>query len=301
MTKNKCVLCLKTKEGRYTRQREPGHLVSHWYCYTCLPAGLGSDESKDTMTPKMTPKKATVLPATVETVQIPKERGELLVLIPTLTTEVAELEVTTAEEYAYADSLLGRVQSARKVWAPIWARIMEKSVKPIRDGLEGLYQMNRDVDGPLEKLELAVKKPMKAFKENELRRLVDEQRAKDREQQRLMDEAEAKRRAAELAKTPQMRGKLLAQAEQQEEQAEVVERREVAAPITAENSSNRKKRAVKVGDLHTMLKGIIDGYVPADCILVNQVKLNAYFREHGEDMALWPGLETFDDIQIVGR
>lgn len=293
-TTAECISCHKKRPGRYTRHRDTTKQAPpYWYCYACLPAGQGKDESDETVGP---PKK---LPATLTAE--PKEKGELMVLIPTLSTEVAELAVTTAEEYAYADSLLGRVQAARKTWAPIWGRIMEKSVKPIREGLEGLYQMNRDVDGPLEKLELAVKRPMKLFKENEARQIAEEQRRKDREQQRLIDEAEAKRRAAERAATPQMKGRLLAQAERQEEQAEVVERQEVAAPVQGDSSGTRKKRAVRVKELHAMLKGICDGYVPDDCITVNQVKLNAYFREHGEDMGLWPGLETFDDIQIVGR
>lgn len=247
----------------------------------------------------MAPKKPQVLPAA--SVVEPKEKGELVQLIPTLTTEVQELSIKTAEDYAYADGLLSRVRAARGIWKPIWARIQEKSIKPIRDGLEGLYEMNREVDGPLEKLEEAIKRPMKAFKIHEAFEIARKRQLQEAEVARLAREAEEKQRAAEQAKTPQMRGRLVAQAAKAQEQSEVIAAIEAPAPLQVEGSGTRTKKKPEVSDRAVFLKAMADGFIPEDCIIINQAKLNAYYKDDPEGMQVWPGISIVDDIQIVGR
>lgn len=229
-------------------------------------------------------------------------------LAVSLAQEVSELKVTTNSEYAYADSLLGRVRTAQKSWGGVWARIQEKSIKPLRASLEGLYEVNREIEKPLTDLEESIKKLMKSYKMAEAKRLNDEAAAKAAEVRRLQAEADAKAAAALNAKTAQMRGKLEAARIKLETQAAAVQEEEVDVPVLGVDSGTRKVPAWRLvyddehgSHLAEFLLAIINGTVPADAVLLNDKFINARFKAKPEEVASWPGIEVYDDIQIVGR
>lgn len=237
----------------------------------------------------LTAKVGTVLPAPVN-VQAQKEEG--LKLITPLQSDVEALTVKTAEDYEEADHLLHRINTVRKTWV----ERTEKIIRPIRQGLDELYALNREVTKPLDVLEAAVKGHMKAFKLEE-QRLIQ---AAANEARRLEEEAQAQLRKAELAATPQLKGRLQTQAARTLQQAIQVEQH-APMPVMAATSTTRPVKVPGVSNLSKFLKGIADGYIPADCIEIKQGKLNTYYKDDPEGFEAWPGVTVTSDVQIVGR
>lgn len=291
-----CVLCGKKRDGRFTRRRgaagggwSEGHSLPFWFCYSCLPLGDGRDEDGAVMAPKA------VTPTT--RVDPQKIQQEGLQLLTPIQAEVVALHVRTAEDYLAADGVLHRIRVARKTWGDR----MEKIIRPIRTGLDEVYKLNRDVDRPMEVLESRVKDAMKMFKLAEQRALQAAEDARRAEEDRLRREAEEKRQAAEHATTAQMRDKLTAQAQRAEAQSETAAQEELPEAVHGMSSTTRPLKKVRVTDLTAFLQGIIDGYIPDDYVAIIQSKLNTALREDPEGMKAWPGVEVYDDVQIVGR
>lgn len=219
-----------------------------------------------------------------------------------IATEVEELEITSPQLYAYADELLGRIREGRGKWAQVWNRIQEKTIQPIRQGLEELYSLNRDVDKPAEALEAAVKAKMKAYDLRLLREKQEEEAARNREAQRLLDAAEEKKKLAAKATTPQAKGRLEKQAEQAIAAAEeVLEAPSDVVEVKAENSGKRTKPAWRIRDMEKFIVGVTRDYVPTEALMVNKKFIDDQFRQDPEAVESWPGIEVYDDIQIVGN
>jgi uncharacterized membrane protein YqiK len=242
-------------------------------------------------------------PTTTPKVNLDEARKEGQALMQAIHPEVQELTVRTDDDYLVADAILGRIKKARKTWTDR----MEKVIRPIRQGLDELYALNRDVDKPLADLEEGVKGKMKAFKLEEARLLREADERKRQEEDRLRREAEEAQRKAEAAKTPQLRGRLEAQATRLVAQAEVVSQQDTPEPIRGTSSTTRPQKRVRIKDLVHFLQGIVDGYVPEDCVNnprvldAMQPTLNNYFKDDPVGMEAWPGVEVYDDVQIVGR
>lgn len=301
-----CALCGKKKPGRFTRRKDAagggfsqGFTLPAWNCWTCVPAGEGRGETGDEM-PKKTPPPAAVSSA-LTVPDLTSEKAKAVAVLPGLETEVGELTITDDASYQYADTLLGRIDTARKVWGGIWDRIQEKTIKPIRAGLEGLYEVNREVDKPMETLRGRVVTAMKAYKTAELRRIQDAERAKQQEAQRLANEAAAKERAAEVATTPQMQGRLYAQAARLGSAAVAVATREAPAPVAGFSSSTRKVKRVHIVGLAEFYQGLADGIVNRDFRDALDSTLQRLYKESPAEVLAWPGIEVHDEIQIVGR
>jgi hypothetical protein len=294
-----CTGCGKTRPGRFTRRKDQSfggwsqgsHIPNYW-CYTCLPEGDGRGEDMPRKKAiDVTPTKAITLPTKLPT----KDEG--LQLVQPLQDAVKALHILSEEHYQEADRLLARVTTAKRVWD----EKMEPIIRPIRQGLDNLYALNREILKPLDQMAEDIKNEMKTFKRKELQALQEASRKKAEEEERLRREAQEKEEAAERAKTPQMRGKLQAQAERAQQQAEAVAQTAIPAPVRAEASSVRPVRKVRVADLNAFLRGIIDGYIPSEAVSVAQPVLNQAFKDDPDGMQAWPGVEVYDDIQIVGR
>lgn len=315
-----CVICKKEKEGRFTRQKGASARGSFphmpfWACFTCLPLGQGRDETETDVAKAISKKTEAVAAATASLgvavgstaptaaprQELTKAKTDILVLMPTLTTEVAELTITDAASYEYADTLLGRISTIQKKWAPFWARMKEKVIDPIRSGLEELYEINREVERPVAQLEEKVKAKMKAYKQLELRIAQEAQRLKQAEVDRLAREAEEKARQAAEAVTPQVRGRLEKASQKLQEQSIAVSQQEVAEPVKGSSSGTRAPKVPTVKDLNAFLLGITKGEVPEDCIQVVATKLKAYYKEDPEAVASFPGVVIEDDIVVVKR
>lgn len=256
------------------------------------------------------------------TTALPKDivvrKVEVTTLIPDLRQEVQELVITDDDSYHYADSLLGRISAAKRSWAAVWGRIQEKTVKPLRAALDGLYETNREIEKPLTDMEETVKRAMKTFKVAETRKLQESEAARQAELRRLEEEASKKIEQAQSAATAQMRGRLQAAAARLREQQEAVAEQETPEAVKGEASTTRAIPSWRLqgsdlpGDdtgmsataqlaLATFLQGVLEGKVPANAIMLNERFIGQEFKRNPEKVALWPGIEVYDDIQIVRR
>lgn len=226
-----------------------------------------------------------------------KVKAEGLTIVSGVEARVQGLTITDSDDYLSADALLGFIQNARKTWKGK----IEPAIRPIRQGLDALYELNRSMDRPLELAEAHVKRLMKDFKLEEARQLQAEKDERDRLEREKLREAEERRRAAEQAATPQAKGRLLAQADRLEEVAQAIAEQPTNTATAGSHSSDRRRKKVRIISHGALLKGILDGYVPGDVVEVNQTRLNAYFKDDPEGMQAWPGVEVYDDIDIIGR
>lgn len=304
----RCVLCKKTKTGRFTRRRDAasggwdqGMQLPAWYCWVCLPAGQGRDEGDETVAQK----KATVIDVVPEVkgkAELVKTQQEVLTTGAEIKLEALEVRsIKTEVDYIKADAVLGKIRLARKTWGVVWDRILEKSIKPIREGLDELYALNRGVDGPLDLMETTIKQEMKAFKVRELEAINAAKRKQEQEAARLQREAEEKERQAAAARTPQMRGKLTAAAEKLTTQAEAVKETPLRMAVQTASSSTRSKKAWRVDDMAKFIAAVADGTLPEDALMVCKTSMDQYFKNDPEGMEVWPGVTVYDDVQIVGR
>lgn len=235
---------------------------------------------------------------------IQKARDEGLSLIDPLQSAVMELtfspldiDVMSNEKlednYLVLDAMLGRIQAARKRWS---ARI-GKIIDPLWEALQSGRGLKNEVDKPLEVLEVQVKGVMKSLKIEERRRIT----AAAEEEDRLRNEA-AEQEARELAaKTPQMKARLAAKRQELETKADT--QSEAQIPVMAGASTTRTVKKWRVIDQAAFIKGLAAGKIPAMAITVNTVGINQIFKSVGghDAVAAYPGVEVYDDIDIVGR
>lgn len=245
-----------------------------------------------------------VIDVPVATVAVLKDKREGLALITPLQQEVELLEaIDSPAELAVADELFGRIQKARKTWK---TKMYGTTAKPgpipsIRSGLDQLYALNREVDGPLEKLETSVETIMKSYHLRLLKEKQEEEAAKKRreeESQRVLEELERKKA---LLKTPQAQAKVEAQILEVAAEIDEIQQEEVTEQPEMANSTGRPRKVPTVLSVSDVCQGIVDGVIPEDLVTVNMVRLRAYYKEDPESVALFPGIELQDDVTIVGR
>lgn len=259
--------------------------------------------SRKVLAPASTPHVVpTMLPAGVE------EKGSQL-LAP-LTPSVEALEVHTPEDYEGADRLLARVQTARKSWKVEMygpesdPKKQTGPIPNIRRGLDQLYELNRRIDSPLEALETTIKGKMKAFKQEEQRLIQEGERAKQAEIDRLQREADALAAKAIVAPTPQLAGRFANQASRLDDKVEEIKATPVAEPVQAFSSRVRTAKKWRIAKMSDFLAACLDGtYGPEWATFSPEAKvtLDALLKSDPDSLAAYPGIEIYDDINIVGR
>jgi hypothetical protein len=190
--------------------------------------------------------------------------------------------LTDEQEYRAADVLFGRVKAARKTWAGR----MEEIIRPIADGLQKLYKLNRDIDRPMAVLENEIEQAMKAYKLAEARRIRLEAEQVEAERLRLEAKKETLTRPAAI--------------ERVEAELETVEAW-VPETVVGQHSAARMKKKVRIVDVKAFARGVADGLIPENCLMVHMPTININYRDDAESVAAWPGVEEFDDVDIVSR
>lgn len=244
---------------------------------------------------------ATITPP-VQGLQVASSESEkVLALMPDLTSRVDDLTIQTDEDYELADAVLGQINDLRKGWGKIWTVIQEKTIKPIRQGLEGLYEIDRRVEKPAEALAKRLRDKMTAYQREKLAIQQRQEQQEREERERLEREAERKRQQAEQAKTPQLRGRLESQATQLEEKATAVQSSGFYQTMpTGTRSAPRRGKKVEY-TLDDLLVGIIEGDIPPSMITVNVADIMAQWKLDPEKVEKWPGVKIVDDVNVVGR
>ncbi len=235
---------------------------------------------------------ATLLPT-------PALKSEGLALMRPLATRVEALEVTSPETYEDASRVLADVRSARARWD---AKITP-SIDGIRKGLDGLYALRREVDDPLKAMETAVKGEMSTYD----LKLLAARRQAEAEAQRLQLEAERQRQKAAELKTAPAKARLVAAAEATEARAETAAERAAEVPLV-KASGSRRRIVVKwrVDDLAQFIEAMFTMPVgavepPLEAFAVVKSVMDAWVRERPEVVAAWPGVSTFEVVEIAGR
>lgn len=278
-----CHKCGKARTGRLVRQE--GDRIPYYYCRLCVPEGTGKGEAPAMPdVPGAVKGKVTSLQAAGQSLLAP-----LQVLTP--------LDLQTEEDYQEADRRLSVIRRARAEWRDRLQRV----VKPIREGLDELYALGRDVDKPMEAMEGAYREGMQAYKMRELQAIREAERKKQEEEAQAVREAEEAMRKAEAARTAQLREKLQKQAMKAIERVDEITYRVDPTPVRAASSTTRVIKTPIVVDLNAFLSGIIVGEIPADLVAVQGRVLSAAYKEDPQSVLSWPGVEIQEEIQVVGR
>lgn len=244
-----------------------------------------------------------------------KEKVEGTALIKPLKAAALTLTVSTQDDYLKADTLLGRIFTARATWAAKMAPVRRPLQKAIdaakatlvhaKEAMLGADTLFSEIDGPLLDLDADIRGQMGAFKLKEARELREAETAREVERARLAEEI---RKTSELelnAKTKAIAQRLEVRRQglvQQAVAVEVVEE-QAPAPVKGTSSQSRNVRDWRVLNMDTFIKGCADGSIPADVLTLDLGKMQEYFREPitraQMDKGEWPGLEVFDDVIIA--
>lgn len=235
---------------------------------------------------------------------ITETKKEVAALAAPVLHMLGSLKIVDADSYGKADTILSRIREARKgvtaKLAPILSPI-EKAFKEIKEARDAIKDLHSELDKPLEVAEGQVKSLMRSYKIEE-QRLIEEF-----EEEKRMEAEKAESRLREAlekennAKTAAMRVRLAQKRIEAEAAVEVIEEVAIAAPVKAASSSTRTIPKWKVTDIKALLKAVVAGQIPEDMLLVNITVGNSYLKVAREEMEKWPGIEVFNDVQIVGR
>lgn len=200
-------------------------------------------------------------------------------------------------DYQSFDAARAKVQAKRK-W---WESLIEPVIRPMRQAVDAVYELNRKVDRPYAAMEDYITSQMKQFKRDEMshtRRLEEEKAAEER---RLIQQANDLAKRQEHAATPQMKGMLEKKRQTILQQVGDSEEREAApAPVQASHSETRMKTVVQLANQRTVLQAVLAGKIPMDVVNIDMVVVRQYFRDHPDRVMEWEGFSIVEEPIIAG-
>ena len=231
--------------------------------------------------------------------------------------EANAIVITDQTSYTAADLVLFKIRSARKTVAALIEDRVDSIIKPIRTGLDKLYEARRaliaDLDTPLETAEKTAKRKMAAFQDEERRRAEEVARKKREEEARLERERQdAVRRQQEAeARAAQLKGaagrKAAAEAEEaRQRQAQIEqERQQAAAPVAVSirgaGSRVTLVRTWEITDMSLFIAGVLSGEIPETVLQVNEAVMNEYWKADRGVVLSWSGVGMKEETRVGGR
>lgn len=240
------------------------------------------------------PSKEVAAPVPKELVKV---KPKLTHLVIPITTRAMKLEVTSDDDYAEADAALKTIRAALKSVAESFDPIIE----PARASLNATYAFRRSFDLPLNEAEDHVRNQMKRYQLAEQKRIADEEYEKEKTRRRLLEEAEETQRKADAAKRPQEAAKLEKKAERLVEQSQDVAAMPVQGPVKGSSSTTRKVKKWRLINLPQFLAHVVAGKASQETVTLNNIYVNQMLRDHPDVVATWPGIQVYEDVQIIGR
>ena len=236
-------------------------------------------------------------PADLEILPIPainktaiaKARAQAITVTQEVTVLARDLQITTGEDYHKADEILHSIKVAGKRAEEPFDEVIEQ----VRPGMDKLYAIRRAVLNPLLDLEMAVKEKMRVWQVEERARIAKEERERKEREERAKREEEARRPRVEMPQPPI----------QLNIPPEIVPApfTPPPQPIRAASSTARPVRKWRVTDFALLLQAVQLGMVPVEALQVNERYFNDQMRNDQAVIDTWPGAETFEDVQIIGR
>lgn len=227
-------------------------------------------------------------------------RGEIAIA------DVLALSVIDNNTYHTADRGLFDIRANRKLIADLIEQKVDPIIKPIRAGLDKLYEGRRTVlaelDKPLADAEGSVKAKMADYQAKQ------REAARQAEAKRLRDAAELERQARaalEVAKTSTSVGEVraaLETASQAHAQARSVRSAPPPpAPVKGAASKTVVTKKWVVKDLSALIKAVAAGTVPEMVLTVDEDVMDAYWSEDRLTMVSWPGVDVVEQTTVTGR
>ena len=220
--------------------------------------------------------------------------------------DIGTLAVIDDTSYHVGDRSLFDVRAARKQLASLIEQKVDPIIKPIRAGLDKLYEGRRTVlaelDKPLADAEGSVKMKMADYQAKQ------REAARQAEAKRLRDAAELERQARaalEVAKTSTSVGEVraaLETASQAQAQARSVRSAPPPpAPVKGAASKTVVTKKWVVKDLSALIKAVAAGTVPEMVLTVDEDVMDAYWSEDRLTMVSWPGVGVIEQTTVTGR
>ena len=232
--------------------------------------------------------------------------------------EANAIVITDQASYTAADLVLFKIRSARKTVAALIEDRVDSIIKPIRTGLDKLYEARRaliaDLDTPLETAEKTAKRKMAAFQDEERRRAEETARKKREEEARLERERqdavrrqqEAEERAAQLKGAAGRRAAAEAE-EARQRQAQIEQERQqvsatpVAVPIRGAGSRVTLVKTWEITDMSLFIAGVLSGEIPETVLQVSEVVMNEYWKADRGVVLSWSGVGLKEETRVGGR
>lgn len=234
-----------------------------------------------------------------ETAIIASLKSQYFTLINQVTTPAISIVVSSPEEYLAADARLPCIQSTKK---KIVAEL-EEEIRPRYETLEAWYALKRELLDPLDTAEKSLKSKMTAFKLEEANRVWEAQRLLDEETKRLSQQAQV-----EVAKSNDTNLSAVGRARAKFKAKTVVEQaKEVAVvsapppPVKGKSSTFIPTETWQIVDRKLFLQAIIDGIIPEECIMVQAVNMNMWWKMNKEKVKAWPGVGVMEGGRVAGR
>ena len=233
--------------------------------------------------------------------------------------EANAIVITDQTSYTAADLVLFKIRSARKTVAALIEDRVDSIIKPIRTGLDKLYEARRaliaDLDTPLETAEKTAKRKMAAFQDEERRRAEETARKKREEEARLererQDAVRAQREAEELAAiSNSIRDRQianLAAEEARQRQARIEQERQqvsaapVAVPVRGAGSRVTLIKTWEITDMSLFIAGVLSGEIPETVLQVNEAVMDAYWKADRGVVLSWSGVGLKEGTRVGGR
>lgn len=239
-------------------------------------------------------KKPIAAPATTNLLAV-KRQG--LPLLSIKAKVIAVRAPKTQEQYEDADQLLGQVSVALKKWDAMIEPILgplKRAEREIKSAMAGSKALDKEIRTPLEEMSDMLRAGMKSFKVEEQRQIQEQQREREQIQRELERQQEVAA-TAPRAQTRQKAEQNIAAIESRlESDPEII-------PTSGIFSGTRSKRAWRVVNADEFYTAVAANDIPREAAPVDAVYMNRMFKEHGEALGTWPGVEIFDDIIIAKR
>lgn len=243
--------------------------------------------------------------------------------VDSVTQLVSLLDVKDQPSYLAADALLSHIKEAMDLVEEKFRPI----TKPIRDGLDKLYALRREIDTPLKTLETEVKGKMATYQMQERRRIQAEEEENQRrareEARKLIEEREERLRleALQTLQAPVVESYLMqgnhhwvppstseprpgggSQATFLPEQVLVAFLSPPTAPApSASSSSARFVTRCRVVNMEALVDAALLGFVPLGILSIDQNAMESWFKQQPHLVKSWPGVEVYEDAIISKR
>lgn len=240
----------------------------------------------------MMPKKPTV-PPPPQLERIKKEASIDIVPIA----KANSLMVTDATSFARADAILAQLDARCNHYESLFSEILD----PLNAARTATLKAKKEVLDPWTHAVDYIRLQMKQFKNEEARLIQQEKDRVETEQRQLLEEAQRKDRQAEAAKNPKVQERLAQAARALTEQAQEVTAVPVIAPVAVIGSTTRTVKAWRLVDLEDLIEAVSKGIVGREALKVDEDWARQMLRANPAALAKVPGIEVYDDVQIVRR